>query len=153
MRLPATRAIVVAILGPAAALVLAACGGGGSGVVEVTDSWAPTTPPNAPTAAIYVQIENGTDEADRLVDVVIDRCDAIELHTTDIDEDRIMRMRPASAAALAIPAGGSLEMAPAGLHVMCIGLDAPFRAGEILDLDIILESGTSFEVATPVENR
>jgi len=64
-----------------------------------------------------------------------------------------MRMRPASAAALAIPAGGSLEMAPAGLHVMCIGLDAPFRAGEILDLDIILESGTSFEVATPVENR
>ena len=42
---------------------------------------------------------------------------------------------------------------PAGLHVMCIGLDAPFREGEALQLTLILESGTRVETATPVKNR
>ncbi len=134
-------------------LMVAACGGGGSGVIEVADSWASSTPPNAQTAAIYVQIENGTDADDRLADVTIDRCDAIELHTTNIDDARIMRMRLATPEALVIPAGETLEMEPAGLHIMCIGLDAPFRAGEHLDLDIALESGTRFRIITPVENR
>ena len=110
-----------------AALLLAACGGGGSGVVTVTDSWASPTPPNAPTAAIYVQIENGTDSGDRLVNVSVDRCDAVELHTTNIDENRIMRMRLAAPEALLIPAGKTLEMEPGGLHVMCIGLDITKR--------------------------
>jgi copper(I)-binding protein len=134
-------------------LILGACGPGRSGVIEVTDSWAPSTPPNAPTAVIYIQIDNGTDDDDRLVDVAVDRCEAIELHTTNIDEDRIMRMRLATPEALTIPAGETLEMIPGGLHVMCIGLDQPFRVGETLDLDIQLESGTNFQVPTPVENR
>lgn len=137
----------------AAALLLAACSGGGSGVIEITDSWASSTPPNAQTAAIYVQIENGTNTDDRLADVTIDRCDAIELHTTNIDDDRIMRMRLATPEALVIPARETLQMEPAGLHVMCIGLDSPFRAGESLDLEVELESGTRFRIITLVENR
>lgn len=136
----------------AAAMLLSACGGS-SGVIAVADSWAPATPPNAPTAAIYLQVDNGTGDDDRLVDVEIDRCEAIELHNTTIDEDRIMRMRPADPAALEIPAGGELLMEPAGLHVMCIGLAEPFREGETLQLSLILESGIRLETTTPVENR
>ena len=153
MRIPARRSTPLASLVSVAILMLGACGGGSSGVIEVTDSWAPSTPPNAPTAAIYVRIENGTGNDDRLIDVAIDRCEAIELHTTNIDETRIMRMRMATREALAIPAGETLEMVPGGLHVMCIGLDEPFRAGESLDLDIQLESGTRLQITTPVENR
>ncbi|MDJ0925135.1 MAG: copper chaperone PCu(A)C [Acidimicrobiia bacterium] len=133
--------------------LLGACGGGSSGVIEVTDSWAPSTPPNAPAAAIYLEIDNGTDANDRLIDVEMDRCDAIELHNTTIDDDRIMRMRLAEPDAMVVPAGGRLIMAPAGLHVMCIGLDAPFREGEMLDLVVLLESGTRLTTATPVEHR
>lgn len=137
----------------AAATLLAACGGGGSGVVAVVDSWAPTTPPNAPSAAIYLEISNGTGRDDRLVSAAIDRCDAIELHNTTIDDNRIMRMRLAEPETMVIPAGGSLVMEPAGLHVMCIGLDTPFREGETLQLSLALESGTTLEVTTGVENR
>ena len=121
--------------------------------MAVTDSWAPATPPNAPAAAIYVQVDNGTGDDDRLVDVEMERCDAIELHNTTIDEDRIMRMRLADPASLEIPAGGSLVMEPAGLHVMCIGLEAPFREGETLEMTLILESGMRLDTATTVENR
>ena len=141
------RAVIIA-----GAMLLSACGGG-SGVIAVIDSWAPATPPNAETAAIYLEVDNGTPADDRLVDVEIDRCEAIELHNTTIDENRIMRMRPAEPAALEIPAGGELVMKPAGLHVMCIGLDAPFRPGEILQLSLLLESGAILEIETPVENR
>lgn len=133
-------------------MLLSACGGG-SGVIAVVDSWAPATPPNAPSAAIYLEIDNGTRDDDRLVDAEIDRCEAVELHNTTIDEDRIMRMRLAEPAALEIPAGGELVMEPAGLHVMCIGLDEPFREGEALQLSLILESGTRLETTAPVENR
>lgn len=143
---PTLRALV------AGAILLSACGGG-SGVIAVADSWAPATPPNAPSAAIYLQVDNGTGHDDRLIDVEIDRCEAIELHNTTIDEDRIMRMRLADPAALEIPAGGELVMEPAGLHVMCIGLDEPFREGEALQLRLILESGIRLETTTPVENR
>lgn len=133
--------------------LLAGCGGGESGVIEVVDSWAPATPPNAPAAAIYLQVANGTGDDDRLVNVELDRCESIELHNTTIDEERIMRMRLAEPAALQIPAGGELVMEPAGLHVMCIGLDAPFRSGEMLELTLVLESGTRLDMAAPVENR
>jgi copper(I)-binding protein len=133
--------------------LLAACGSGESGVIEVVDSWAPATPPNAPAAVIYLQIDNGTGDDDRLLDVELDRCESIELHNTTIDEERIMRMRLAEPAALEIPAGGELMMEPAGLHVMCIGLDAPFREGETLQLTLILESGMRLGMAAPVENR
>ena len=144
------RATVGALM--AGAMLLSACGGG-SGVIAVVDSWAPATPPNAPSAAIYLEIDNGTSDDDRLVDAEIDRCEAVELHNTTIDEDRIMRMRLAEPASLEIPAGGELVMEPAGLHVMCIGLDEPFREGEALQLSLILESGTQLETETPVENR
>ncbi len=136
----------------AGAVLVSACSGG-SGVIEVTDSWAPSTPPNAPTAAIYLRVDNGTGDDDWLVDAELDRCTSIELHNTTIDEDRIMRMRLADPAALEIPSGGELLMEPAGLHVMCIGLDAPFREGETLELSLILESGIRLEATTPVENR
>lgn len=136
----------------AGAILLSACGGD-SGVIAVVDSWAPATPPNAPSAAIYLEIDNGTGDDERLVDAEVDRCEAIELHNTTIDEDRIMRMRLAEPAALEIPAGGELLMQPAGLHVMCIGLDEPFREGEALQLSLILESGIRLETTTPVENR
>jgi len=124
-----------------------------SGVMEITDSWAPTTPPRAQAAVVYLTIENGTSEDDRLVDVMADRCGTIELHATQIDENRIMRMRLAEPELLAIPSGGTMEMIPGGLHVMCINPPTPFAKGETLNLTVVFEKAGSFEITTPVENR
>ena len=144
-------ALVSSLLG--FALITSACSGGGSGILEVTDSWAPTTPPGAPTAAVYLTIDNGTDSDDRLVSVSTDRCGTIELHSTEIDENRIMRMRLAQPESLTIPSGETLEMVPGGLHVMCIEPTSPFADGETLDLVVTLESAGDLDIATVVENR
>jgi len=124
-----------------------------SGAMEITDSWAPTTPPRAQAAVVYLTIENGTSEVDRLLDVVTDRCETIELHATQIDENRIMRMRLAEPELLEIPSGGTLEMIPGGLHVMCINPPTPFAMGETLSLTVVFERAGNFEITTPVENR
>lgn len=124
-----------------------------SGVMAITDSWAPTTPPRAQAAVVYLTIENGTSEDDLLVDVITDRCETIELHATQIDENRIMRMRLAEPGLLEIPSGGTMEMIPGGLHVMCINPPTPFAEGETLNLTVVFEKAGNFEISTPVENR
>ncbi len=102
---------------------------------------------------IYLTIDNGTEVDDRLVSVSSDRCNTIELHATQIDEERIMRMRLAEPELLEIGSGESLEMVPGGLHVMCINPPTPFAAGEVLDLTVTFAQAGSIEVATPIENR
>ncbi len=132
-------------------LLLAACSSL-SGVVEVTDSWAPSMPPNAPAGVVYLTIENGTDQTDRLIDVATDRCGSIELHATQF-EDSIMRMRLAEPELLEIPSGDTMEMVPGGLHVMCIDPPTPFAVGETLNLTVTLEVAGDVEITTSVENR
>lgn len=136
----------------AIAFLVAACSGG-SGVVTIIDAWAPTTPPGAQAGVIYLTIENGTRTDDRLVSVSTDSCGTIELHATQIDENRIMRMRLAEPELLEIPSGETLEMVPGGLHVMCINPPEPFREGDRIDLDVTLENAGVFRLSTLVENR
>ncbi len=135
-----------------AALLATSCSSG-SGLLEVTDSWAPTTPPGAQAAVVYLTIANGTQNDDRLVSVSTNRCGAVELHATQFDENRVMRMRLAEPEALNIPAGATLEMIPGALHVMCIAPTSPFAAGEELDLTVTLESAGDIAITTVVTNR
>ena len=54
------------------AVMATSCGDGGSGTLEIVDSWAPPTPPNAPAAVIYLTIDNDSNTADQLVAVSSD---------------------------------------------------------------------------------
>ena len=121
--------------------------------MEITDSWAPTTPPGAQAAVVYLTIANGTGEDDQLIAVTTDRCGTIELHATQFDDNRVMRMRLAEPDQLTIPAGEILEMIPGGLHVMCIAPTSPFEVGEQLDLMVTLEAAGNIAVTTVVSNR
>ena len=125
----------------------------GTGILEITDSWAPTTPPGAQAAVVYLTIANGTGNDDRLVSVATDRCGVVELHATQFNENRVMRMRLAEPELLAIPAGETLEMIPGALHVMCIAPTSPFQAGEELELIVTLEIAGDIGVTTEVSNR
>jgi hypothetical protein len=141
------RSVLLAVI-----LIVAGCSRM-NGVVEVTDSWAPSMPPTAQTGAIYLTVENGTGEDDRVVDVTTDRCGTTELHDTQIDENRVMRMRLAGPELLEVPSGGTLEMAPGGLHVMCLDPPTPFEDGETIGITVTMANGKTLSVQTPVENR
>lgn len=133
------------------ALVLSACGG--SGVIEVTDAWAATTPPGVDTAAIYLTISNGTGADDRIVGFSSERCETAELHASLLGDDQVMRMRPATPEALTVPAGGELAMRPGSLHVMCIRPTSDFVEGDSLALELTMESGMVLSGTAAIENR
>lgn len=132
-------------------LALAACGGAGG--LDVTDAWGRSSPMVADAAAFYVTIENGGDEGDTLVAASSDRCGAIELHNSMMNDEGVMMMDQADPSLLAIPAGGSLEMAPGGLHVMCLQVTEAPQLGEEIDLTLEFESGTSVDVVVSIEDR
>lgn len=145
------RRLSPAVLG--LALAVGACSNAGSGTVAVTDSWAPTTPPGAQAAVVYLTIDNDTDTDDRLVSVASDRCGTIELHATQFDDNRVMRMRLAEPSLLALPSGETIDMEPGGLHVMCIAPTSPFSAGEELNLTVSMETAGDIAVTTVIANR
>lgn len=114
-----------------------------AGALTVSNPYGPDTPPNARTAAAYLQIRNDGDAPDRLIGVESARADTVELHATQKDGE-VLRMR--SIDAVDIPAHGAVTFAPSGLHVMMVGLKAPLKAGETVRLTLVFEKAGRLEI-------
>lgn len=143
------RSAVVALVG--LSTIVATCGGGGGMVVE--DAWGRSSPSSADAAAFYVTVKNDTGVPDRLAAASSDRCTKTEVHESSMDANGVMKMRPADPAALNVPAGGELQMAPGGLHVMCMGLTAPLGVGETVRLELVFEGAGAVTVDVRIEDR
>jgi copper(I)-binding protein len=70
------------------------------------------------------------------------------LHTT-IKEGDVMRMRQVQS--IDVPAGGSTELRPGGLHVMLIGLAQPLVQGTKIPLTLSFERAGTVTVEVMVE--
>jgi copper(I)-binding protein len=110
--------------------------------ISVSSGWARATPAGTTTAGGYLLISNPTGEADRLMSITSPRAPRIELHEM-AQENGMMTMR--ALAALDVPAGGSVSLAPGGSHIMFLDLTAPFVAGESVPVTL------TFEHAGPIE--
>lgn len=95
----------------------------------------------------FVTIRNaGT--ADRLLSASTPAAGRTELHTMIRDGD-IMRMRQVDA--IALPAGGTVALAPGGLHIMLIGLTRPLAVGEQVPLTLVFERAGTLTVELSVQ--
>jgi hypothetical protein len=119
-----------------------------TGALEVREAWAAATPGGAQVAAGYLTIVNGTSADDRLVSATSPRAASVEVHEMSMDGD-LMRMR-AVEGGLAIPAGQSVALAPGGLHIMFMGVTAPFVEGEEIPITLTFETAGAFEINLPV---
>jgi len=59
-----------------------------------------------------------------------------------------MRMRPIDG--VEIPAGGSVELKPGGLHIMLLDVQRDLEPGQTVTLKLDFESGRSLVVDAPV---
>ena len=107
------------------ALLLAACGAKEPDIA-IENGWARATPAGQDGAAYLTIVNRGG--ADRLVGVTVPRAGHAMLHGSSMDNG-VMRMR-SLADGLDIPAGGTVELAPHGTHIMLGGLTGPLRPGE-----------------------
>lgn len=136
----------------AVALTLAAILASAAGVmasdVMVIEAFArASATPVARAGVAYVTIMNHGPELDRLVAITTTAATSAEVHQSRMEGD-IMKMEPAGA--IEVPAGGAISMAPGGLHIMLMGLRAPLKEGETLELTLTFERAGDVKVSAPV---
>jgi copper(I)-binding protein len=98
----------------------------------VSDAWARATPPGVEVGAAYLVITGGTG-ADRLLGAATPRAAMVDLHEVT-ESGGVARMRAIEQ--VPIPAGAKVTLAPKGLHLMLMGLDAPLVAGQTFPLTL-----------------
>jgi periplasmic copper chaperone A len=139
------------------ALALVAVGGASAladdfkaGAISIDAPWARPSIGESKNTAVYMKIENGGDTPDRLVAVKSDRADHLMLHESRMEGD-VMKMVHLSGG-IEIPAHGSAELKPLGLHVMVMGLKTPLKDGEKLPLTLVFEKQGDVAVEAAVGN-
>ena len=108
-----------------------------AGAITIDDPWARATIGDAKSTAAYMRIENSGDAPDRLVAVTSEKAEHLMLHESRMEGD-VMRMVHLDGG-IELPAHGSAELKPLGLHVMVTGLKAPLKDGETLPLTLVFE--------------
>jgi periplasmic copper chaperone A len=125
MRFAAVTLAAVAFAAPAARYAIAAEFKAGDIAVEAP--WSRATPGGAKVGAGYLTIKNGGAAPDRLVSATVDIAERTEIHEMSMS-DGMMKMRQVSDG-MAVPAGGSVALAPNGYHLMFLGLKKPLTEG------------------------
>lgn len=121
----------------AAALATLSAASFASTDVTVSHAWARSTVPGQPVAAAYFDLRS--ERGATLTCLRSDAAATVQLHAMQRDGD-IMRMRELPA--LVLPAGQTVHLAPGGTHPMLMQLKRPLRAGETLDLELLLQDGS-----------
>lgn len=145
---------VVAVL-VATVVGLAGCGGddgtdtaeGSSRNIEVSD--AIVGEPAGENAALYLTVRNRGARGDALVGATTDIAERVETHETVMKDGRMtMRLVPGG---FDVPAGGSLELAPGGMHLMLFGV-SQIAAGDNVDFVLQFENAGEVQITAVVRS-
>lgn len=121
------------------------------GQLHVFNRRALETPPNARNAGGFISLYNYASEENRLVAASSPWAERVELHTMTMEND-VMRMRELEDG-IAIPGETQVDLEPGGLHLMFMGLSAPFTEGDEVPVTLVFESGDEREIILPVRAR
>jgi copper(I)-binding protein len=107
------------------------------GDLEISGAFSRATLPNAPVAAGYLTITNHGASDDRLVSATSPVAGVTQIHEMKMEGD-VMKMAELPDG-LTIPAGGSVELAPGGLHIMFMRLNDGLVEGTLVPLTLVFE--------------
>ncbi len=120
-----------------------------AGTIEISKAFTKAMLPGQPVGGGYLTITNTGDVDDRLLSASSAVAGAVEVHEM-VMQGQIMKMRRIDKGVV-IPAGGSVILAPGGLHLMFMRIKAPFRAGDRVNLTLSFEKAGQVEVVLPVQ--
>lgn len=118
--------------------------------IQIEQPWARATPAGAMSGAVYMTINNKSNDADRLTGAAADVAKTSQIHEMKV-VGGVMKMREISGG-LAVPANGSVTLKPGGYHVMLIDLKKPLKAGETVRLTLTFEKAGKVDVSAPVKD-
>lgn len=147
-------------LAPIAALLLAACHGGGGDAVSVDKAWVRLAAVPGRSAAAYVTIHGGKQPA-RLVAIDSAQAGSSELHQSVKADAGAMKgdmggmgggamMAMQRIDGLDVPAGATIDFAAAGYHVMLFGVGPQVKPGTAMPLNVRFAKGDPIVVQAKV---
>jgi copper(I)-binding protein len=118
-----------------------------AGEIEIGHPWSRAAPAGV-TGAGFLTLTNKGGTADRLLGARAEIARSVEIHNHVMDGD-VMRMRPV--AAIDIPPGAEVKLAPGGYHIMLIGLKQPLVKGTRVPLTLVFEKAGEVPVELAVD--
>lgn len=118
------------------------------GGIMVEQPWARATAGPAKAGAAYMTLVNHGHAADRLVGAKSDLAARTEIHT-HLMENGVMKMRQVEG--IEVAPGTPTVLQPGGLHIMFMGLKAPFKEGQALPLTLVFENAGEVPVTFTVQ--
>jgi periplasmic copper chaperone A len=148
------------VLLAAAALALAGCASTGAvaepdsavpgaDTVTITDSWVKSA--ESGMSAAFGELTNSGDADVTVVSASTDASSMLELHETVENESGEMVMREIEGG-FVIPAGGSIDLAPGGNHIMLMDLAAPLSAGDEVSFTLTFADDSTYSFTAPVKD-
>lgn len=116
--------------------------------VTLSEAWVRALPPTQRNTAAYVTVHNSGAEPLQVVGGSAELADRVEIHRSE-GRDGMTRMVPV--AALPVPAGGSVSLAPGGTHLMLLELERMPAEGETLELCLALADERQICTEAPVQ--
>jgi len=116
--------------------------------LTVDGAWARVSPMVERAGAAYMVIRSQSAADDALVGATSPAAAVVEMHLSEEDAQGMMTMHPVPE--IPVPAGGSVELAPGGYHLMLIDLVAPLVEGADVELVLTFRSGATLTVQARV---
>jgi copper(I)-binding protein len=116
------------------------------GSIKVENAYTRATAPGQQVAGGFFKIEN-KGAADQLVSASSPVAGEVQLHEMAMDGN-VMKMRQVKD--IPVPANGSVELKPGGLHLMFMNIKAPLAAGETVPVKLKFAKAGEVEVKMPV---
>ena len=116
------------------------------GSVQIENAYTRATVPGQQVAGGFMKIEN-KGAADQLISASSPVSGEVQLHEMAMDGN-VMKMRQVKD--IAVPAGGTVELKPGGLHLMFMNIKAPLAAGETVPVKLKFAKAGEVEVKFPV---
>ena len=116
--------------------------------VQVENAYARAVPPGQPNSASFMTLVNTSGADHSVMSASSPVAATVELHT-HTNNNGVMEMRKIDK--IDVPAKGRTELKPGGLHVMLIGLQQDMKVGEIAQITLTFEDGSSTTVDAAIQ--
>jgi len=117
--------------------------------IAIDAPWSRPVAAGTSVGAGYLKITNSGNEPDVLLGASSDSAERVEVHETTVGDDGTSRMRKLDG--LEIKPGETVELKPAGMHLMLIGLKAPLKEGDTFKLKLNFQKAGAADVGFAVK--
>ncbi|PYE89339.1 copper chaperone PCu(A)C [Phyllobacterium leguminum] len=119
-----------------------------AGPIAISGAFIRAMVPGAKVGGGYIKLDNKGGEADRLVAATSPAAKRVEIHEMTMEND-VMKMRQLKDG-IDLPAGGTVELKPGGMHLMFMDVIKPFKKGDTVPVTLQFQKAGTVDVTFKV---